>query len=60
MLADEPTGNLDRETGGQIVRLMRDLNRRSGAAFLVVTHNQEIAREADRVVHFSQGQIVEG
>ena len=59
VLADEPTGNLDRETGEQITRLMRDLNRQTGAAFIVVTHNAEIAREADRVVHIRGGKIVE-
>jgi putative ABC transport system ATP-binding protein len=59
VLADEPTGNLDRQTGEQIVRLMRDLNRRTRAAFMVVTHNAEIARAADRVVHISEGKIVE-
>ncbi|MBI3824586.1 MAG: ABC transporter ATP-binding protein [Candidatus Rokubacteria bacterium] len=59
VLADEPTGNLDRDTGEQIVRLMRDLNDRTGAAFIVVTHNAEIARAAHRVVHILDGQIVE-
>jgi ABC-type lipoprotein export system ATPase subunit len=38
---------------------MRDLNRRTRAAFMVVTHNAEIARAADRVVHISEGKIVE-
>ena len=60
VLADEPTGNLDRETGQQVVRLMRELNRRTGAAFLVVTHNPEIAQVADRVVHILGGKVVEG
>jgi putative ABC transport system ATP-binding protein len=59
VLADEPTGNLDRDTGEQIVRLMRDLNRRTGAAFVVVTHNAEIAKVADRVVHILGGMVVE-
>lgn len=55
VLADEPTGNLDRDTGEQVVRLMRDLNHRTGAAFVVVTHNPEIARVADRVIHIVDG-----
>jgi len=59
VLADEPTGNLDRETGEQVVRLMRELNRRTGAAFVVVTHNAEIAKVADRVVHILGGKVVE-
>jgi len=58
VLADEPTGNLDRETGEQVVRLMRELNQRTGTAFLVVTHNAEIAKTADRVVHILDGRIV--
>jgi len=59
VLADEPTGNLDHDTGEQVVRLMRELNRRTGAAFLIVTHNAEIAKVADRVVHFHNGEVVE-
>ena len=59
VLADEPTGNLDHKTGEQIIRLMRDLNRRTRAAFVVVTHNPGIATVADRVVHISEGKIVE-
>ncbi len=39
---------------------MRELNRRTGAAFLVVTHNPEIAQVADRVVHILGGKVVEG
>ena len=59
VLADEPTGNLDHDTGEQVVRLMRELNRRTGAAFLIVTHNAEIAKVADRVVHFHDGEVIE-
>jgi putative ABC transport system ATP-binding protein len=59
VLADEPTGNLDRDTGEQIVRPMRDLNRRTGAAFVVVTHNADIAKVADRVVHIRNGKVIE-
>jgi len=59
VLADEPTGNLDHATGELIVRLMRDLNRRTRSALMVVTHNAEIAKMADRVVHISDGRIIE-
>ncbi len=59
VLADEPTGNLDHDTGEQVVQLMRDLNRRTGAAFLIVTHNAEVAKAADRVVHMLGGKVVE-
>ncbi len=59
VLADEPTGNLDHDTSEQVVQLMRDLNHRTGAAFVVVTHNGEVAKAADRVVHIQAGKIVE-
>jgi putative ABC transport system ATP-binding protein len=59
VLADEPTGNLDRETGERVVRLMKELNQRSGATFVVVTHNPQLAAMADRVVHVVAGRIVE-
>ena len=44
LLADEPTGNLDADTGAQIVRLLRDLNRNEGLTIIMVTHNLEIRR----------------
>jgi putative ABC transport system ATP-binding protein len=59
VLADEPTGNLDRETGERVVALMKELNRRTGTAFVVVTHNAQIAGVADRVVHFREATLVE-
>jgi lipoprotein-releasing system ATP-binding protein len=57
LLADEPTGNLDAATGAEIVCLLRDLNRREGLTIIMVTHNWEIATEADRVVRMAEGQL---
>jgi putative ABC transport system ATP-binding protein len=59
VLADEPTGNLDRETGERVVALMKELNRRTGTAFVVVTHNPQIAEVADRVIHVREATLVE-
>jgi lipoprotein-releasing system ATP-binding protein len=58
VLADEPTGNLDSQTRDVVFRLMRDLSRRQGQAFLMVTHDPSLAVEVDRVVTISDGRIV--
>jgi lipoprotein-releasing system ATP-binding protein len=57
LLADEPTGNLDADTGSQIVQLLRDLNRKEGLTIIMVTHNLEIAHETDRVVRMVAGKV---
>jgi len=57
LLADEPTGNLDAETGAQIIRLLRDLNRNEGLTIIMVTHNLDIVAETDRVVRLVQGRV---
>jgi lipoprotein-releasing system ATP-binding protein len=57
LLADEPTGNLDAATGGEIIRLLRDLNRQEGLTIIMVTHNWEIARTAHRVVKMTGGRL---
>ena len=58
LLADEPTGELDFRTGVQILELLRAQATDAGKAVLVVTHNREISRVADRVVELSSGRIV--
>jgi lipoprotein-releasing system ATP-binding protein len=59
LLADEPTGNLDTETGNQIVKLLRELNRDDGVTIVMVTHNLEIAAVTDRVVRMAHGRVAE-
>jgi putative ABC transport system ATP-binding protein len=58
VLADEPTGELDFTTGVQILELLHDVTHTAGTAVLVVTHNREIARVADRIVELSSGRVV--
>jgi len=59
LLADEPTGNLDADTGDEIIQLLCELNQDDGVTILMVTHNLEIAARTDRVVRIHQGRIVE-
>ena len=57
VLADEPTGNLDTESGAQVFRLLRDVNERYGTAFVIVTHNERLAAQCDRIVHLVDGRV---
>lgn len=57
VLADEPTGNLDIETAIIVLRVLRDAQRADGHGVLLVTHNQDIARMADRVVRLHGGSL---
>lgn len=57
VLADEPTGSLDKETGIEVLKVMRDLNRQTGQTFVLVTHNSAISTIADRVVRVGSGQV---
>src|SRR5215212_9253878 len=59
LLADEPTGNLDADTGGEVVRLLRDLNRDEGVTIVMVTHNMDIVSATDRVVRMVGGVVTE-
>lgn len=57
ILADEPTGNLDTQSSESIMRLLRDLNRQDGVTIILVTHDQEIASTADRVLSIRDGLV---
>jgi len=59
LLADEPTGNLDAETGRQVLDLFEELARESGHAVLVATHDREMVSRADRVLQLLQGRLIE-
>ncbi|MCW5876769.1 MAG: ABC transporter ATP-binding protein [Anaerolineales bacterium] len=59
VLADEPTGNLDEETGLQVMDLLEKLTRQAGNNLLMATHNPEIAKRADRILHLREGKLVE-
>ena len=59
LLADEPTGNLDAVTGQGVLELLRDLNRERGLTMMMVTHDLQIAQQADRVVRLAEGCIEE-
>jgi putative ABC transport system ATP-binding protein len=58
LFADEPTGNLDSDTGARIVELLESLNRESGSTVVLVTHDLVLARRAQRVIRLSDGRVV--
>jgi lipoprotein-releasing system ATP-binding protein len=58
LLADEPTGNLDHETGEEIMRILRTLNRDQNLTIVMVTHDQAIAKQANRVIRLADGRVV--
>jgi len=57
VLADEPTGNLDTTTGGEIVQLLKRLNKEKKQTFVVVTHDPAIAETADRIIYLKDGLV---
>ena len=59
LLADEPTGNLDTNTGKEILKLMDDLQDRLGSTIVIVTHDMEVANQCSRKVSLRDGHIVE-
>lgn len=58
LLADEPTGNLDQTTGKEIIALLQQINRDFGTTIVLVTHDPNVARHADRTITLSDGRIV--
>ena len=60
VLADEPTGNLDTQTGQDMFQLLRGLNQRKGTTFVLVTHNEALATQSDRVLRMIDGRLEQG
>jgi putative ABC transport system ATP-binding protein len=59
LLADEPTGNLDINTGARIIEMLFELNAETGSTMVLVTHDTEIARRCQRVFHLDSGKLIE-
>lgn len=57
VLADEPTGNLDRKTGEEIMTLLKDSNRKHKQTLILITHDESIALQADRIIYIEDGKI---
>jgi putative ABC transport system ATP-binding protein len=57
ILADEPTGNLDQETGSAIIKLLFDMKKREGATLLLVTHDDTLAAQCDRIIRVRDGRV---
>ncbi|RLI93153.1 MAG: hypothetical protein DRO90_00020 [Candidatus Altiarchaeales archaeon] len=59
ILADEPTGNLDSRMGTEIMEMLKDLNKSDGKTIVIVTHDLNLSRYAERIVHIMDGKIIE-
>ena len=59
LLADEPTGNLDSKTSQDVLSLMKVTGQKFGQTMVMITHNEEIAQMADRIIRIEDGRIVE-
>ncbi len=60
LFADEPTGNLDSQTGARVIELLFELNQEQGTTLVLVTHDEALARRCGRQIHIDAGCIVEG
>ncbi|MBQ6095753.1 MAG: ABC transporter ATP-binding protein [Lachnospiraceae bacterium] len=58
LLADEPTGNLDRKTGEEIIGLLKESNKSQGQTLILITHDEGLAMQADRIISLEDGRIV--
>ncbi|MDC1429518.1 ATP-binding cassette domain-containing protein [Emcibacteraceae bacterium] len=58
LFADEPTGNLDGKTGHNIIELIFDLKKKTGATLILITHDQELAKKCDEIIHIEDGMII--
>ncbi len=57
VLADEPTGNLDRKTGEEIMKLLKESNRKQKQTLILITHDESIALQADRIIYIEDGKL---
>lgn len=57
VLADEPTGNLDTKSGDEVIRLFKDISRSRNVTMVMVTHNPDITKRCDRVIHIKDGRL---
>ena len=58
LFADEPTGNLDQDTGDRVVQLLFELNQEAGTTLVIVSHDMELAKKCDRLLQLRGGKIV--
>ena len=59
LLCDEPTGNLDSDTGREVIDFFRELNREDGVTLLIVTHETRVSEVADRIIKIEDGVIID-
>ena len=57
IFADEPTGNLDRKNSTEIVALLKEANRKYGQTVIMITHDEQIALQCDRILYLEDGQL---